>query len=220
MKKIISLLLVLVTLLSMSALSGCAEKTDAELIIGTWNYEFDFAKKYTESEFYSYIFEDYIPTDKSCIVKYTLTCTEGGKFTMKPQDNIEEDLRTFFTDFYTATVTQYVTTHANKYEMSEEEVVMDFFDASTISEVVNDIVDKEVGIFFDIEIRTVNSLPNIDNEYSYTIADGLITIEHSDFDAEYWGEKFQYTLSEESLTLTSEDAESHFIYPMTFTKAE
>lgn len=226
MKKIISLLLVLIMVFSVCIVSGCGEdketaatpeatatvapKTDADLIVGKWEVSLDFGE-YMKKE----LAEDqemgaYINDIESLVVKGYSEFKADGTYTESYEDGFEPKLTTWMRKLYTTMFTKMLT------DMAEEngttiEAMLELMEFDSIDAYVDAVLEEmDVAEMFDI--KAING--------TYTIKDGTLTmIEPADEESEEEKTEFKYTLTEDTLTFTECDNEdASILLPMTYKK--
>lgn len=239
MKKILSFLLILVMTFSLTVIAGCGEnsnteepdetatatatatpKTDAELIIGKWEYDYDCGKIMAETMAASEDIGSYVPENMSLIIKLNYTFNNDGTF----ETGIEEDAKTkvkdFLIDLYTQIFDEYFADMATQYSMTLEDLLA-LMTADLEEDIQIETVEDYVKFMFedaDYEEMFPDEMNNSKGKYS--IADGkLYTSDSLDEEIDET-EYTTYTITEDTLVLTGDsEAENTEDYPLTLKKA-
>lgn len=230
MKKIVSLLLVLVTILSMSVVAGCGEdKTDADtnatsnadtnatpgtnteadvfnadFLVGTWTCGYDVAAKIVDPIKADDELGKYVPDTKHQLtLLVTAEFTKDGKFTMKTSDNAVNITKNFLENLLTEIYTPFIADYAAAESKTEAEVLAEM-EVSSVAEFVDLIVSS-----FDYDEILLNI------EADYTAEDGKIYTS-ADKSTYY---TYEYKSAIDSLILTgTQDPEAASSFPMSFKK--
>ena len=226
MKKILSLLLVLVTIFSLTMVSGCGEdktNTDtnadstatpaadadtevfsAEYLVGTWTCGYDVAAKIVDPIKADADLGKYVPDTKHQLtLLVTAEFTKDGKFTMKTSDSAIDTTKNFLKNLLTEVYTPYIADYAAAQAKTEAEVLAEM-EVSSVSEFVDEVVNV-----FDFEQIT------IDVEADYTVEDGKIYT--SADKSTYYTYEYQDVIDTLILTGT-QDPEASASFPLTFKK--
>lgn len=222
MKKILALLLILVTVFSMTSLTGCSDtdrnrnrdsdrdteseseskKSDEELLIGTWISDYDMGKQFAIRMKENETMGKYVPDDTSFIVEITATFTEDGEFTLKAPDDAEVLVENFVTDFLNTVISLYISDFAAENSLTEAQLLQTM-GMSSISELVEK--SKETA---EIDMNL-----NLKKTADFTVKKGKI------YTAEDKSTYLTYTLDGETLIFTgSEDENDADKFPMIFKK--
>lgn len=225
MKKILSLLLVLIMVFSMFAMTGCGEdakkddnnaeatatpvvKTDADLIIGKWETSMDFGKYMKDIFAEDETMGKYVSDVENIAIKAYAEYKTDGTYVESYEEGYEAKLTTWMKNLYTTLFTNLFTDTAK-----ESGLTLDALLASMEIESVEAYVD---ALMEDMDI---NEMFNISaTSQTYTIKDGTLTTVDV-IDGEETKIAFKYTLTEDTLTLTEcDDEEASQLLPLTFKK--
>lgn len=224
MKKLISLFLVLLTILSMTVVAGCGEdktstdtNTDAtttpaadeevfsaEHLVGTWTCGYDVAAKIVDPIKADADLGKYVPDTKHQLtLLVTAEFTKEGKFTMKTSDSAVNTVSNFLENLLTEIYTPYIADVAVAQEKTEAEILAEIGVTS-----ISELVDASIS---DFDFSGIT----LDIDENYTADDSKIYV--SEDKTTYY--TYEYKDVIDTLVLTgTQDPEASASFPMTFKK--